>query len=88
MATKKQHVDEGELRDVVGLTELMRIKEKELKMLSEKRTKAARRHQENGVTYEQLGHAMNLSGVAVYKILKGKEGRIRDRKAKERAEED
>lgn len=69
-----------ELRDVAGLTELMRVKERELKVLSVRRTEAARRHHARGFTYEQLGDAMNLSGVAVYKILRGKDGRIRDRK--------
>lgn len=78
--TDKVQFDENELRDIAGYTELMRVKEKELAIIADKRTAAARRHQSRGVSYDQMGAAMKLSGVAVYKILRGRDGRIRDRK--------
>lgn len=86
MGRTAKDFDETQLRDVAGMTELMRVHEREIRKIAEKRTIAARRHQERGVTYDQLANAMGLSGVAVYKLLRGREGSIRARRAKEEQE--
>lgn len=81
MTKRNENFDEASLRDVAGMTELMRVREREVRAIAEKRTAAARRHQEAGVTYRQLATAMNLTEVAVYKLLCGRDGSIRERKA-------
>ncbi|ASR84185.1 HTH DNA binding domain protein [Arthrobacter phage Wheelbite] len=65
--------------DVVQYTELLRRKEREIEVLSHQRHLAARRHHDNGATYPQLADAMNVSEVAVYKMLKGRNKSIAER---------
>lgn len=84
MAEKK--TPNGDLRDVATMTQMIRHKERERKNLVERRAIAARKHKENGVTYAELGEAMNLSEMGVYKVLRAKDGPIRARKAKDKLE--
>ncbi|ALY10257.1 HTH DNA binding domain protein [Arthrobacter phage Salgado] len=65
--------------DVVQYTELLRRKEREIEVLSHQRHLAARRHHDAGATYPQLAEAMNVSEVAVYKMLKGRNKSIAER---------
>jgi DNA-directed RNA polymerase specialized sigma24 family protein len=68
--------------DVVQLTEMLRRKEREIELLSQRRSAAAVKHQERGAKYAQLAEAMNVSEVAVYKMLRGKNKTISARKGR------
>lgn len=68
--------------DVVQLTEILRRKEREIELLSKRRSAAAVKHQERGAKYRELAEAMDVSEVAVYKMLRGKNKSITARKGK------
>ncbi|ASR83969.1 HTH DNA binding domain protein [Arthrobacter phage Shrooms] len=67
---------------MVQYTELLRRKEREIEVLSHQRHLAARRHHDAGATYPQLAEAMNVSEVAVYKMLRGRNKTIAERDKK------
>lgn len=67
-----------ELRDVVQLTAMLRVKEQEAARISERRRQAILRHRAvtpehpTPVSYADLAAAMEMSEARLYKIIKGK----------------
>lgn len=70
------------LADVASLTELIRRKEREIEIISAQRKAAVLRHRESTppVPYAELADAMDVSEVTLYKIIRGKDGPLRQRK--------
>lgn len=71
---------QGNLADIASYTALMRHKAKEMAAVTDKRRDAVKRHKDNGATYAELAEAMGITDVAVYKILRGKQGPLREQK--------
>lgn len=74
----------SELADVVQLTEMLRQKDKERAVLSERRRKAILKHRAGDapVPYSELAKAMDISEARLYQIIKGKDGHVERRRAK------
>ena len=66
-----------ELADVVQLTAMLRVKEREAARIAERRRQAILRHRaatpdHPPVAYADLAEAMGMSQARLYKIIKGK----------------
>ncbi|WIC89105.1 helix-turn-helix DNA binding domain protein [Arthrobacter phage Ottawa] len=66
-----------ELADVVQLTAMLRVKEREAQRIADRRRQAILRHRASTpehppVPYADLAEAMGMSQARLYKIIKGK----------------
>jgi hypothetical protein len=67
---------QADLERLAVTTQMMREHSAQVKTLSAKRRTIALRLRDKQVTYKAMAEAMGITEVAVFKILKGDEGRV------------